>query len=550
MTLAAACGWSLARSLIVALAAWPVCRALVAWLAGMPRQRRRMAWIGLLIPFLCPELWTGYAWSGFAVRLANTGLWDLFPFELWTLSGQAIVARDATVDELLLDLLLFFRAVPLGTLAMYFAPPAPLSREALYCRILARTPTRSASEGVAQRIEKEDSPSRQYLPATETPLVGKGQSPFSTGSYAFPRWRFGFVCRELIERARFALYGRFYAAVPAATLVFLVVFQEFELASLIGRPAWTVWLFDAQVGGLALSESLRLALLPILCEGIVLAPLLWMILTNRSNGPSQRDMTRQPSWPRRFGLWVFLLAGLAIVCGVPAILVGRDTANGLVRVLQNKTQSRMLFKEIFSGLAYSLPAAVVATGIAAALARRARASRVASAGVFVVTLPGLAGSLVLGLTLIQLLQLPLLRFAYKTPLSLLAGLILFLLPRAVALRLLLSSTDANAGLHLTMLMRQSGAAAVRDQARELAWQVRWRTEFWGVALLSYWVYFDLTLAYLLAPVTIVSAPVMLYNQMHFGKNATLSALVFLTVLVPVLICVAVAAARRFVFRWF
>ena len=74
--------------------------------------------------------------------------------------------------------------------------------------------------------------------------------------------------------------------------------------------------------------------------------------------------------------------------------------------------------------------------------------------------------------------------------------------------------------------------------------MRWRGEFWSVALLSYWVYFDLTLAYLLAPVTIVSAPVMLYNQMHFGKNAVLSALVFLTVLVPVLILTTAAAARR------
>src|SRR5258708_5533807 len=125
MTLAAACGWSLVRSLAVALAAWPVCNSAAAWLGGMERRQRRLAWMTLLIPFLCPELWAGYAWSGFAVRLANTGLWGLFPFGFFTLSPSAIVTRDAAVDELLLDMLVFFRAVPVGTVALYFAPPPP-----------------------------------------------------------------------------------------------------------------------------------------------------------------------------------------------------------------------------------------------------------------------------------------------------------------------------------------------------------------------------------------------------------------------------------------
>ena len=38
----------------------------------MDDRTRRLAWIVLFIPFLCPELWTGYAWSGFALRLAGT----------------------------------------------------------------------------------------------------------------------------------------------------------------------------------------------------------------------------------------------------------------------------------------------------------------------------------------------------------------------------------------------------------------------------------------------------------------------------------------------
>ncbi|MGE5194270.1 MAG: hypothetical protein ACM3U2_17400, partial [Deltaproteobacteria bacterium] len=126
MTLAAACGWSLARSLAVALVAWPICRRQSAWLKGMDRRWRRPAWFVLAVPFLCPEMWTGYAWSGFALRLAGTEFWGLFPAGLFP-SPQAILARDAAVDELLLDLLLFFRAVPVGTLAVYFAPPPPLS---------------------------------------------------------------------------------------------------------------------------------------------------------------------------------------------------------------------------------------------------------------------------------------------------------------------------------------------------------------------------------------------------------------------------------------
>jgi len=518
MTLAAACGLSLVRSLAVALAAWPVCNLQVAWLSGLERRRRRLAWLALLIPFLCPELWAGYAWSGFAVRLANTGLWSLFPFDFFSLTPQAVVARDAAVDELLLDLLLFFRAVPVGTVAMYFAPPPPISREAWYCRKLA------LGGGT---------------------ICGAGISPAEGQARRLHR-----NLRSLGAWLRFAIYGRFHTALPAVALMFLVAFQEFELASLIGRPAWTVWLFDAQVGGLGIAESLRLTTLPVVCQSIFLSPLLWTILTSRSNASSIDKHTRQLSRRMRLALWFAMIVGLSVTLIVPAMLVGGGTVEGLRRVMRNTVQFRMLLKEIFVGMAYALTAAVAAALIAASLIRRARTSRLAAAGVFGAALPGLAGSLVLSLALIHLLQSPFVRFAYKTPLSLVAGLILFLLPRAMALRLLLSSTGTSTGLHLAALLRESGAVPVRDRAREVAWQLRWRGEFWSVAILSYWVFFDLTLAYLLAPVTIVSAPVMLYNQMHFGKNAVLSALVFLTVLVPALIFTIVAAARRFVFRWF
>jgi ABC-type Fe3+ transport system permease subunit len=508
MTLAAACGWSFVRSLVVALVAWPVCRRQSQWLSEMRDRSRRWMWIVVMVPFLCPELWIGYGWSGFGIRLAGTGFWNVFPSSFFP-NPQAIIARDAAVDEMLLDLLLFFRAVPVGTLAMYFAPPPPLSLEAIYCRDLA---------------------CRMGFPARPSKTVIR--SKLSLGWF------------------RFAILGRWHTALPALALLFLVSFQNFELASLIGRPAWTVWLFDAQVGGLALRESLRLTVLPVVCQLGVLLPIAWWIITSRSLPATRRSPARPLSPTGRRMLPGILAASLALTVLVPLLLVGQGMLQGLARVFQNPSQWTSLLKEILAGTAYGLTAAVACTFAAHRIWQAARRSPAARCAALAFSLPGLFGSLVLGLALIRLWQQPVLYTLYKTPPAFAAGLALLLFPRALALRFLLSSRRRRTGAHLAKLLGQSRAAAGRGAAGELLWQLQRRGEFWSVALLTYWAYLDLTAAYLLAPVTIVSAPVMLYNQMHFGKNATLSALVLLTVLVPALLFVLASVSRRFLFRWF
>ncbi len=542
MTLAAACGWSLARSLVIALAAWPVCRAETNWLRNLPERKRRLVWWVLLIPFLCPELWAGYAWSGFAVRLAGTGVWNFLPAGLFP-TPHSIVQRDAAVDEILLDLLLFLRAIPVGTLALYFAPPPLLSREARYCRDLARK-VGQAFQPDSNRLPSEPSISK---PTSAAPQAPTGPTAFATAVTSEDQ-RIGRNPIGLGKAQRVRLESLTY--LPALALMFLVAFQEFELASLIGRPAWTVWLFDAQVGGLALSESLRKTVLPVICQLAVVVPLAVLILTRHGHpGAKRHDVHRLP-WASQFTSYCAAITGVFLLLVVPAFLVGQATFSGLLRIVQSNTQMRMLFHEIFTGLGYALTAALASAFVVASLLGAARRSRWLAAGLCLVATPGLVGSLVLGLALIQLLQQPLLRFAYKSPLSLGTGLVLFLLPRALLVRFLLWSSARPAGEHLARLLGESPSSAIRGTAGELSWQMHWRGEFWGVALLAYWGFFDLTTASLLAPVTIVSAPVMLYNQMHFGKNATLSALVLLTVLVPLAVFAVAAVARRLVFRWF
>ena len=76
----------------------------------------------------------------------------------------------------------------------------------------------------------------------------------------------------------------------AGGLVFLFAFTDFELASLWSLKTWTVALFDAQAGGLALGASLRLAALPLGIEIAVLA----LILRTPTLSPTPTDAGKAP----------------------------------------------------------------------------------------------------------------------------------------------------------------------------------------------------------------------------------------------------------------
>ena len=344
---------------------------------------------------------------------------------------------------------------------------------------------------------------------------------------------------------------------PALALMFLVSFQEFELASLIGRPAWTVWLFDAQVGGLVLSESLRKTVLPVLCQIAVLIPPAALILTTRTQPDREtRLLTQVDAAHERIVSWcaaicrVLALARRADVSGRSGN-VQRAVARGAAA-----TQARMLFYEIFTGLGYaawlrrSLCTFVSASLLGATCAARfgwrpvynlvtwhPRVGRFARAGIGVDTTLAAAAAAV----------------RLQVAVVVLDGIwSCCCCPRALLVRFFTLVFGGGRRGHAARLLGESPSRRpIRGSAGELLWQMRWRAEFWGVAVLAYWGFFDLTTASLLAPVTIVSAPVMLYNQMHFGKNAILSAaLVLLTVLVPLGVFGATVVARPLVFRLF
>jgi ABC-type spermidine/putrescine transport system permease subunit II len=346
----------------------------------------------------------------------------------------------------------------------------------------------------------------------------------------------------------YAKYGPLRSLLAATGLMFIVAFQEFELPSLLSRPAWTVWLFDAQVGGLELSASLRATIFPLTIQCLVVVPLWYVLRHGRESAARNSDdlhVSRFSAWRDSF----YLLAAFCLACLIPIALVGGETARGLAALAGNRSQLERLSRETLAGVSFALAAAWIALKLAEWESRaRGPNSRLRKWIVPGLALPGLFGPLVMGLGLVSILQWPLLNVVYRTPVSLVLGLTLHLLPRALLLAALVRAVDLTSGRHAANLLGQSADRAQIRAADDLRWRLGGAARFGSLAILTYWGYLELTVAYLLGPTTIVSVPVLLYNQMHFGKNAVLSAMTFLAVVVPVALFMATAALRPVIRR--
>ena len=168
------------------------------------------------------------------------------------------LVRHPAWNQALYTALVWLKLVPLATLALTFAP-SPLSPEAVHCHRLLR--------------------------------AGRGRG-----------WG---------SALAFWLRGAGRAAGVAFAVVFLFAFGEFEMASLFGIRTWTVVLFDAQVGGLALGASLWLGLPAFLCEAVALLLALALVFPRRQ-GLRQAARGGVRAGPAlRVVVWAYL--GVAVV---------------------------------------------------------------------------------------------------------------------------------------------------------------------------------------------------------------------------------------------
>ena len=337
---------------------------------------------------------------------------------------------------------------------------------------------------------------------------------------------------------RLLLTGPLRVTATAWCLTALISFQDFETAALIQverHPVvWTVWLFDAHAGNQLLGQTLQLIVVPICIELLLLSPVLWLIAqhTDQSSAP-----TNETAKASSTGSWwrLVTLPAAAVIAGWPIVVSLPEMMGGL----------RVLFADVggmatqqFTTFGFSVSAALISLGIVVVLRRWNH--RLLT---FVALLPGLSGSLVLSLLLLRLFQFPGLNLMWDTWLPLLLGQSLLLLPRAWVLLLVLEAlTEANK-IHSARLLN-TGSHEQRKLGSRLLWRLlhlRWLV---ALALLCQWCTWDVTTASILRPVTVEPVVTRLYQEMHFSRTESLTALAAVTMAVPWVLAGTVLMLRK------
>ncbi len=500
MSLATVCAWSFVRSVAVALFAafvsQPLANLLAAW--GEPvargvgedqrdRSRRRAAflrrgavWGLLLAPFLVPPLLVGYAYYRPALMLVH------YP----------------RTTEAVYWVVLFLRFFAAAVLIRVFAPPSPLSAEAIYCQRLLR--------------HRDDRRLVRWTADILTWLRGPGQP-----------------------------------SIAAFAVIFLSAFQEFEIAALMGITAgdvqspasWTVWLFNWQAGGAPLSESLTFAMTPLVYELAVIVPVL-ILLGSWMSSPWRVEREAEGNSRSRFASEIFLIGAALLVAGGPGLIVFR----GALRGLQSRAATAPLLPEI--GIAAVIAStALLFIGLLCAGALGLVPRRLRGGIVSLLCLPGALGALVLSMGLLWLFQQPGLQSLSQSLVPVVLAVTLVLLPRSLILTAVLGSSRRAHAAHCARMLAQSPSAAQRRSAAGLIDDLEVRRFFWAAVLVWYWAYWELTAPSILAPPAATPFVVRMYNFMHYRQDDPLSVMIVASILVPLAGIALLAGARRFVVRW-
>lgn len=332
----------------------------------------------------------------------------------------------------------------------------------------------------------------------------------------------------------------------------LLCFQDFETAALLQinrHPiAWTVWLFDAHAAGEPLVNSLKYVARSVVFQLLLLLPI--VLLLSKSWGRAGGEPTvlnrenRSPGGRGNLAFkcqaGLFGIVSLFVVLLWPVWVNGGQLTEGVASLVSQNNLSPRLWQILIS-----LTTCAIAAVLAIWICKVLRESSLRWL-VIVFLLPGLCGSLVVGLVLLALFQLPVANAIYDSWLPMLLGQTLLLIPRAWLLVVLLEVLSDTMAQHSARLMLSASSSQVQSNGQNLLWQMGGRRWLVAVVILTHWSFWDVSIVSTLRPVRFEPIVTRLYNEMHYGRTATLIAITVLSMLIPV----GVALLASFILKQF
>jgi hypothetical protein len=239
-------------------------------------------------------------------------------------------------------------------------------------------------------------------------------------------------------------------------------------------------------------------------------------------------------------------------------VVSLSGISGIGGVVRNEVLMQSTILDLVAAVAVAIPCAVLSLVLARKLgrllsdctsARNSVVSKLKPAMLSLFVVPGLFGSLAVSIVVLVAVQQPPLTELRATVWPMALALVIFLLPRALVLTLLIPAFCHSEPSHLAKLLGASFDRRLLKNAATLNWWYEYRPLFLVLALLFYWSLANLTTSALLCPPTIpllsfdgniVPLPVRLYKFIHQGRTATLSVMALLSVVGPLMLIVFVA----------
>ena len=331
--------------------------------------------------------------------------------------------------------------------------------------------------------------------------------------------------------------------VIAFCVVFLLVFGEFEIASLVGVSGWSVQLFDAKTMGMSNGETLMRIGWPTGVQAGVVGLCAWWYM-NREGKLGVNDggvEMRDGGEAEGMGGWwvkilrgmgvVWMFAGLLFVVILPGVWMMGDAARGMGRLVGDGMFSEDLgWSALYAGAGSA--GAIGLLAMVRGLGRKMKMGTMVDVVIGGIAAVGLSGGLVVGLVMVQLLQLKGLEWMYGTWLAVGMGLAVVLMPIVWVLGLLARSQRERQAVHIAKMMWRGGHdGGVRRMGMRLWWKGGGRLWYWMGAYVFFQGFFELSASYILHPAGGTPAAVRMYNLMHYGNSQRLSAMVVVSVLV-------------------